>query len=92
MNHRSDDPFENIESAQEFLTLLAETILETKLEFEANVHGESSSSSSQRAEVLKVVLYTLRKLEFHTTRSQRTLNDLRTLRGLLFADGEAAHA
>ena len=37
-------------------------------------------------EALKLALYTLNKLEFHMQRSSRALNDLRTLRRLLFEE------
>ena len=37
-------------------------------------------------EALKLALYTLNKLEFHMQRSGRVLNDLRTLRRLLFEE------
>jgi hypothetical protein len=86
MNQELESPFGSIEDAHEFLTLLAQTVFETKLEIEADVQRESSSHLPRRAEALKLTLYTLNKLEFHMNRSRRVLNDLRTLRRLLFEE------
>jgi len=86
MNPRSGNPFDSIENAHEFMTLLAQTVFETKLEIEADVARESSSHFPRRAEALKLTLYTLTRLEFHMDRSRRILNDLRTLRRLLFEE------
>src|SRR5271165_6785221 len=86
MNRVPESPFDSIEDAHDFLTLLAQTIFETKLDIEADVQRESSSNYPRRAEALKLTLYTLSRLEFHMSRSQRILNDLRTLRRLLFEE------
>ena len=86
MNPDSKSPFDSIEDAHEYLTLLAQTIFETKLDIESDVQRESSSNYPRRAEALKLTLYTLSRLEFHMNRSRRILNDLRTLRRLLFEE------
>ena len=86
MNQASGSPFASIEDAHEFLTRLAQTVFETKLEIETDVQRESSSNFPRRAEALKLALYTLTRLEFHMNRSRRVLNDLRTLRRLLFEE------
>ncbi len=86
MNPVSASPFDSIENAHEFMTLMAQTVFETKLEIEADVARESSSNFPRRAEALKLALYTLTRLEFHMDRSRRILNDLRTLRRLLFEE------
>ena len=86
MKQEPEGPFGSIEDAHEFLTLLAQTIFETKLDIEADVQRESSSNYPRRAEALKLTLYTLNKLEFHMNRSRRVLNDLRSLRRLLFEE------
>jgi len=86
MNPASTSPFDSIENAHEFMTLLAQTVFETKLEIEADVARESSSNYPRRTEALKLALYTLTRLEFHMDRSRRILNDLRTLRRLLFEE------
>jgi hypothetical protein len=86
MNDAIESPFDSIEDAHDFMTLLAQTVFETKLEIEADVQRESSSNYPRRTEALKLALYTLERLEFHMLRSRRILNDLRTLRRLLFEE------
>jgi hypothetical protein len=86
MNPGPKGPFDSIEDAHEYLTLLAQTIFETKLHIEAEVERESGSNFPRRAEAMKLTLYTLSRLEFHMNRSRRILNDLRTLRRLLFEE------
>jgi hypothetical protein len=81
-----ENPFASIEDAREYLTLLAQTVFETKLEIEADVARESNEDFPRRTEALKLALYTLTRLEFHMLRSRRILNDLRTLRRLLFEE------
>ena len=81
-----ETPFDNIENAHDFLTLLGQTIYETKLDIEGDLQRESNSNFPRRVEALKLTLYTLIKLEFHMQRSGRVLNDLRTLRRLLFEE------
>src|SRR5271166_550860 len=81
-----ENPFASIEDAHEYFTLLTQTVFETKLEIEADVARESNGDLTRRTEALKLALYTLTRLEFHMTRSRRILNDLRTLRRLLFEE------
>ena len=52
MNQESTGPFESIEDAHEFLTLLAQTVFETKLDIEADVQREVSANYPRRAEAL----------------------------------------
>ncbi len=86
MNEAFENPFASIEDAHEYLTLLAQTVYETKLEIEADLDRESNTNYPRRTEALKLTLYTLTRLEFHMHRSRRILNDLRTLRRLLFEE------
>ena len=78
------DQFESLESAHDFVALLAETVNETKKELEHDVHRELSPS--RRLDALRVALYSVDKLELHVSRTSRILNDLRTLRRLLFEE------
>ena len=76
--------FESLESAHDFVALLAETVAETKRDLEADVQRESSVS--RRRDALQIALYSLSKLELHVNRTSRILNDLRSLRRLLFEE------
>jgi hypothetical protein len=82
--------FESLESAQDFVALLAETVAEAKRELEADVQREPDLS--RRQDALRIALYSLSKLELHVSRTSRILNDLRSLRRLLFEERrEASH-
>lgn len=82
---KSDNPFETIESAHEFVKLLTKAICEAKRELETHVEKESADAS-RRLDALRIVLYSLGKLESHMHQSSRILNDLRSLRRLLLAE------
>src|SRR5690242_12828067 len=84
MREQTDGQFESLESAHDFVTLLSQTINEAKRELEIDVRRESSSS--RRLDALRIALYNLDKLELHVNRSSRILNDLRSVRRMLFAE------
>src|ERR1051325_11095362 len=86
MRPRMEGQFETLESAYDFVALLGETVAEARRELEGDVQRESASDHSRRLDALRVALYSLDKLELHVNRSQRILNDLRTLRRLLFEE------
>ena len=87
---RPDDPFGTIESAHDFMTLLAAAVSQAKEELQADVDREAASADlSRRLDALRMALYNVEKLEHHLNRSGRILNDLRTLRRLLFEERAA---
>lgn len=90
MDQASGTPFDSIESAHEFISLLSQTIGEVKLDVQADVKREQKASTPRRLDALRMVVYTLEKLEHNMNRTQRALNDLRTLRRLLFEERAAA--
>jgi hypothetical protein len=83
VSYEPETPFENIESAQEFISLLIESIEEAKRDVEAEI---SEPQPERRLQSLQLVAYNLAKLTVHMTTSQRILNDLRTLRRLLLQE------
>jgi hypothetical protein len=88
MNHCST-PFDTIESAHDFVRVLAETIEETRREIQVDLEWElSQTQTSRRTDGLRMAVYNLEKLENHMVKSRRILNDLRSLRRLLFAERE----
>lgn len=86
MSDQNGSPFDSIESAHEFVALLAETVRQAKQDVEADVHRESSSGSPRHLDALRTALYSMEKLEQHMNKSRRILNDLRSLRRLLFEE------
>ena len=84
--HEFDTPFDNIESAQEYLALLSRELDAAKHDTEADIAREANSQIPRRRDALRLVLYKLEKLEQHIKVSRRLLNDLRTLRRLLLEE------
>jgi SepF-like predicted cell division protein (DUF552 family) len=78
------NPFASIESAQEYLTLLSQAIVEARQDTEEDIQSKADLEDQRRqVEALRLVIYNLSKLEQHIKTSRRLLNDLRTLRRLL---------
>jgi hypothetical protein len=86
MSHRSETPFDNIESSHEYVTLLAEAIEISLAEVEADLALAGADGADRRKEALQLVLFNMTKLQGHMTSSRRILNDLRTLRRLLLEE------
>src|SRR6202167_5715408 len=86
MSFKSASPFDSIESAHEFVALLAETVREAKKDVEADIQRESNGDSPRHLDALRTALYSMEKLEQHMNKSRRILNDLRSLRRLLFEE------
>ena len=81
-------PFDTIESAQDFVRVLAEAIAEAQQEMNVDLERELQFPPSRRSRALQIATYNLDKLEKQMLRSRRILNDLRSLRRLLFAERE----
>lgn len=80
MNNESAVPFETIESAQEYLSLLSQELVESIEAVEADISAHPSSLPSRHLDALRLISYNLQKLNSHLKRSRLILNDLRTLR------------
>jgi hypothetical protein len=83
-------PFDNIESAHEYVGLLAEAIDETAQDIGEQVEEAAREGAVRREEALRLVAFKLGKLAGHIGSSRRLLNDLRILRRLLLAERSAA--
>jgi hypothetical protein len=90
MSHRSETPFDNIESSHEYVTLLAEAVELALKEVEADLALAGEDGADRRTEALQLVLFNMNKLKGHMTSSRRILNDLRTLRRLLLEERSLA--
>ena len=86
MDYKPETPFDNIESAQQFVQLLGEAIEEARREVEAD---SAAGQPERRLQALQLVAYKLAKLSDHIDAAHRLLNDLRSLRRLLM--GERVH-
>lgn len=79
-------PFDTIESAQDFVRVLNETIIEARQEIQQDFERELELPPSRHRDALQIAVYNLEKLEKHMASCSRILNDLRSLRRLLFAE------
>lgn len=93
MDRQTEQPFDSIESAYDFFRILSEAVADAKRDIEGQIQGqiqrESSAKSSRHLDALRIVYYSVEKLELHTDCSRRILNDLRSLRRLLFEERAA---
>ena len=85
---RPETPFDSIEGAHEYVRLLLETIQEARKDLASDLEA-AETNPDRRLEALRVVLYKLEKLDTHLQASSRLLNDLRSLRRLLFEERHA---
>ena len=89
VNHESAAAFESIESAQEFLELLAEAILESQRIVQADIQVKKDPGSSRHVDALRLIEFKLERLASHIKTSRRILNDLRMLRRIVYQrDGD----
>ncbi len=85
-NYNLENPFGTIESAQEYMRLLADAVLEAKQDLEADIGADTAPRSSRHVEALRVALFSLNKLEHHVQIVLRGLNDLRSLHRLMWRE------
>lgn len=87
MSCANTSPFDRIEAALEYLTLLSGTVAENRQKVDAEVMAAADHTLKRRLEVLAVVAYNLEKLERHLKASRQTLGNLRKLRRVLLNEG-----
>jgi hypothetical protein len=85
----TDTPFDSIESAHEYVTLLATQVEEVRRGLAEDVSESAGPAPSRRVDAFRLVDYKLHQLEEHLARSRRILNDLRALRRLLLTERES---
>jgi hypothetical protein len=86
MSYRPETPFDNIESAEQFVELLIEAIKESKRDVDEEIALAEGNRSGRSKKALQLVSANLAKLSQHMTTSRRILNHLRTLRRLLLQE------
>jgi hypothetical protein len=86
MSERPETPFENIESADQFVKLLIEAIEESRRDVDADIALSDGNRSERSKKALHLVSANLAKLSQSMTTSRRILNHLRTLRRLLLQE------
>ncbi len=80
------NPFDSIESAQEFLGLLSEAIEEAIRDVSDDRKVGLREAEERRVEALNLALYKLKLLDDHVDKSLRILKDLRSIRRILISE------
>lgn len=78
-----ESPFESIESAHEYMNMLATTVLETMGELKRDQELALREGEQRKAQAIGLAMYKLKMLGCYVHKSRRTLNDLRMLRRLI---------
>lgn len=86
MNLQTDGIFDSIESAHDYVKLLVDVVREVRSDLENSASGGEFSRSSRGQDAIHLALYNLDKLQHHMRASSRILNDLRSIRRLLFEE------
>ncbi|MEQ1949406.1 MAG: hypothetical protein ABL995_19605 [Bryobacteraceae bacterium] len=89
MSTRVASPFDSIESAHDFVVLLEESIEEALAEVQDDFKEAKRTDNDRRAHALHLAMYKMSLLDTHIKKSRRLLNDLRTIRRLLFSERES---
>ncbi len=86
----AETPFDNVENAHEYVSLLAEAVRQARDEVAQDVEQAQAEGAARQVEALQLVAWKLERLEAHLASSRRLLNDLRRLRRLLLGEDVAA--
>lgn len=87
---KADSPFDSIESAHEFVTLLCAQVDQVNASLADDVAEAAGEMADRRVDALRLVEYKLAQLKHHLSTSARILNDLRALRRLLLHKRDSA--
>ena len=78
-----EGPFESIESAHDYMNILAATTLEVLNELKRDRDQALRDGEQRRAQAIDLAIFKLKTLNCYVFKSRRTLNDLRILRRLI---------
>jgi hypothetical protein len=78
-----DTPFDSIESAHEYMDMLAGTALEALADLKRDREAALREGADRRAQAIDLAIYKLKQLSCYTYKSRRMLNDLRIIRRLI---------
>jgi len=81
-----DQPFDSIESAYDFMNILAQVILENMKDLHRDHEAAIKEGQARRARAIELAIFKCKSLNCHLHRSRRTLNDLRTIRRLVLSE------
>lgn len=93
MSYQQETPFDNLDSALEYVSQLFDATVEAQAEVDTEITRTEDPQLARRKQALQLVKYKLDQLSTHVAASRRVLNDLRMLRRILLeekGDAEAA--
>lgn len=91
MAQERETPFDSLESAHEYLSLMREALEEAYAAIQLDTaEAQLTQGAERRLEALRLVDYKLNQLRKHLLASLVLTNDLRTLRRLLLRERDAA--
>jgi hypothetical protein len=91
MAQERETPFDSLESAHEYLSLMREALEEAYAAIQQDTaEAQLTQGAERRLEALRLVDYKLNQLRKHLLASLVLTNDLRTLRRLLLSERDAA--
>jgi hypothetical protein len=79
-------PFDNVETAHEYVSLLVEAVRQARAEVSQDVEHARAGGPSRQLQALHLVAWKLERLETQLASSRHLLNDLRRLRRLLLGE------
>jgi hypothetical protein len=78
--------FESIESAHEFIVVLEGAIIEAVRDVQVHLDKAAEGHDERQTHALSLAMFKLNQLSLQMHKSRRNLNDLRTIRRLLFGE------
>jgi hypothetical protein len=78
-----DQPFDTIESAHEFMNVLAATTLDVMRDLKHDREQAIREGETRRAQAIDLAMFKLKMLGCYVYKGRRMLNDLRILRRLI---------
>ncbi len=83
MSDGVEQPFESIESAYDFMDVLAQMIMEAMSDLHDDHLAAVRDGQARRARAIELALFKAKTLNCYVHKSRRMLNDLRTIRRLI---------
>jgi len=87
-----EQAFDSIESAIEFMNVLADTLLDATRDLHRDHQLAVSEGQQRRVQALELAQFKLKTLNCYVFKSRRALNDLRTIRRLLLNERGSAES
>jgi hypothetical protein len=88
----TETPFDNVEGAHEYVSLLLETVRQARGEVVLDLEQAQAGGAARQVEALQLVAWKLDRLDAQLLASRRLLNDLRRLRRLLLGGDDPVAA